>query len=308
MRCWASSPGPNRSDSVRMNATPRYTYTSSVKSDISDEWINTYLLRPLAGLLVRLLYRTPVTPNQVTLAAIAAGLLAAFLYAIGSPALTAAAGLCITLKDILDSADGQLARAKELYSRAGRFLDSIGDFAVNLLVFAAIASTHYRTHAGPLAFLLAAGGFLGISLRVSYHVFYQTSYLHLQKAYLTNRTTEELRDEDRHADATTRRLQVVFGILYGWQDTLMVWLDGWSRCWREENKSWDRQWYGDTMALRLSGTLGLGTELFLLMLCSVTDSLQLYFWLNICMMNAVWGASIAYRRYLLFPRLQRERG
>ena len=300
-------PDRTRSDKAKMKATPRYIYTSSVKSDISDEWINTYLLRPLAGLLVRLLYHTPVTPNLVTLAAIAAGLLAASLYAMGSPALTAAAGLCITLKDLLDSADGQLARAKQLYSRAGRFLDSIGDFVVNLLVFAAIASTLYRTHAEPLAFLLAAGGFLGISLRVSYHVFYQTSYLHLQKAYLTNRTTEEMRDEDLHADATTRRLQAVFGVLYGWQDSLMVRLDGWSRCRRERNESWDRQWYGDTTAIRLSGILGLGTELFLLTLCSVTDSLRVYFWLNICMMNFLWGANIAYRRYLLFPRLQHER-
>jgi phosphatidylglycerophosphate synthase len=31
------------------------------------------------------------------------------------------AGLCMTLKDLLDSADGQLARAKQMYSRFGRF-------------------------------------------------------------------------------------------------------------------------------------------------------------------------------------------
>ncbi|HEX9006282.1 MAG TPA: hypothetical protein VF889_03230 [Bacteroidota bacterium] len=103
-----------------MTGTPGYSYSSSVKSDISDELINTLLLRPLAGFLVRALYPTPVTPNEVTVAAIVAGLCSAGLYAVGGALATAAAGLVLTLKDILDSADGQLARAKALYSRRGR--------------------------------------------------------------------------------------------------------------------------------------------------------------------------------------------
>ena len=126
-----------------------YSYKESLKSDASDELINTYILRPVAGLLVRALYRTRVTPNQVTLAATASGLAAAALYWQGTPLLTALAGICLTGKDLLDSADGQLARAKGLFSRAGRFLDSIGDFAVNLAVFPAIAVAMVRRRRSP---------------------------------------------------------------------------------------------------------------------------------------------------------------
>ena len=57
-----------------------YSYRNSIKSDKSDELINTYALRPIAGLIVWLLFDTPVTPNQVTLASIISGLAAALFY------------------------------------------------------------------------------------------------------------------------------------------------------------------------------------------------------------------------------------
>ncbi|MGB2960570.1 MAG: CDP-alcohol phosphatidyltransferase family protein, partial [Bacteroidota bacterium] len=94
-----------------------YAYRTSLKSSASDELINTYLLRPAAGVLVRLLYGTRVTPNQLTIGSIAAGLVAALLYAQASAQTTIVAGLLVTVKDILDGADGQLARSRQQYSR-----------------------------------------------------------------------------------------------------------------------------------------------------------------------------------------------
>ncbi|HTO95137.1 MAG TPA: CDP-alcohol phosphatidyltransferase family protein [Bacteroidota bacterium] len=280
-----------------------YSYTSSVKSDASDELINTYVLRPAAGLLVRTLYRTPVTPNQVTLAATAAGLAAAGLYLQGTPGLTLAAGLCITLKDILDSADGQLARAKGMFSRAGRFLDSIGDFAVNLAVFAAIAAAMLAQGAGIEAPLLCLCAFLGISLRVSYHVYYQTSFLHLRSAYAGNRTSEELTEEDRGEDRKTAALHRTFLLLYGWQDRLVARIDAFAAGGAPPDAALSVRWYGDVTGVRLSGFLGLGTELFLLTACSVAGALKLYLVLNIGGMNLYWACCVAYRRRVLRPKL-----
>jgi len=280
-----------------------YSYSRSVKSDASDELINTYLLRPAAGLLVRVLYRTPVTPNQVTLAATAAGLAAAVLYLQGTPRLTIAAGLCITLKDLLDSADGQLARAKGMFSRAGRFLDSIGDFAVNAAVFAAIAGAMVMRGAGPEAPLLCLLAFLGISLRVSYHVFYQASFLHLRSAYAGNRTSEEMRDEDRDEDPRTAALHRAFLRLYGWQDRLVARIDAFSAGTSALTPAQATQWYGDVTGVRLSGFLGLGTELFLLTACSVARALDAYLLINIAGMNLFWGCCVVYRRAVLRRRL-----
>jgi phosphatidylglycerophosphate synthase len=281
-----------------------YRYRASLKSDLSDELINTWLLRPVAGLFVRAMYHTPVTPNEVTIASTIVGIVAACFYFRGTAGAILAAGLLITLKDILDSADGQLARAKEMYSRRGRFLDSIGDFIVDAAVFGAIGAMLVRTTGNAGSLVLAFLGFLGISLRVSCHVFYQASFLHLERTYANNRITEEVRPEDLNEDRLTLALQRTFQFLYGWQDRLMLRIDAWSRTGISLTPVTAPVWHGDRIALRLSGFLGFGTELFILMLCSVAGRLEFYLWVNCCIMNAVWLACMCYRRWILSPRIR----
>jgi hypothetical protein len=283
--------------------TQNYSYSSSVKSRVSDELVNTYFIRPIAGLLVRTLYRTPLTPTHLTLASTLAGVLAARLYLDGVALHTVLAGLCITLKDILDSADGQLARAKHLTSRGGRFLDSIGDFVVNLLVFPAIAVSLFESTHAPLTLVLGGLGFIGTTLRVSYHVFYQASYLHLQDAYPLNRITEDIREEDRLEGMMTLRLQQVFQFLYGWQDRMMVRLDTWCRNGVTLNGESSALWYADQRGLRLSGLIGLGTELFVLTLFSIMNMLEWYLLFNVVVMNGIGIVSILYRKLILAQRL-----
>lgn len=280
-----------------------YRYHSSIKSSVSDELINTLLLRPLAGIIVRILYNTPVTPNQITLSSIIFGLTAALLYAFGACGTIALGGLFITLKDILDSADGQLARAKGLYSRAGRFLDSIGDFFVNAAVFSAIGFFLLKETGNGVFALLAFLGFVGITLRVSYHVFYQVSFLQLDGMYGKNRIVEDIMDEDRRGDPLALQLQRIFLFLYGWQDRLMMKLDSWSRG-GENGEEFQRRWHSDAIGLRISGFIGMGTELFLLMICSLFEQLELYLWLNLTVMNGVILTSIIYRRLLLRKRIR----
>ncbi len=287
-----------------------FEYARSVKSDFSDELINSYFLRPIAGVLVRVFYPTPITPNQLTVAAILVGACAALFYSIGEYRTTIIAGVLITLKDLLDSADGQLARAKNLFSRRGRFIDSIGDFVVDLLVFSAITLSLYRVEPASHIIFLGLAGVIGITLRVSYHVFYHVSYLHLEDQYQTNRLIEEIREEDRHGDPVALRLQQIFLFIYSWQDKLMYRLDEWSKSARghspyEQHQFFERLWYSDRVGLRLSGLLGLGTELALLTLCSLLNELSLYLWLNLLLMNGIWLVSILYRKLHLAPSLLR---
>jgi hypothetical protein len=297
-----------------------YSYRKSLKSDIADELINTYLLRPIAGLIVWALYNTPVTANQMTIASIIAGLVAAFFYLKGTSEAFIVAGLLITLKDLLDSADGQLARAKQQYSRVGRFLDSIGDFVVDAAVFSAIGWTLYQSGGNWWMLLLAFLGLVGISLRVSYHVFYQVNFLHLQKQFANNRISEEIREEDLKKGGFELVLQRIFQCIYGWQDRLIERVDQWS-CGgslrrTHENEPRDpsegssrelcqrcQEWYSDIVSLRISGLLGFGTEFFLLMLCSVLNRLELYLYLNIFLMNGILILCLLYRRFVLLRDL-----
>lgn len=287
---------------------PRYQYTQSLKSDFSDELINTHILRPTAGLFVRILYPTRVTPNQVTIAAIVVGAFAALFYAIGDSLSTFLAGILVTIKDLLDSADGQLARAKDLYSRRGRFIDSIGDFVVDVLIFGAITLALSRSEFSLQTIILGVAGLLGITLRVSYHVFYHVSYLHVENLYQINRLMEDIREEDLRSDPAALRLQRIFLLIYAWQDRLMCRIDAWSRSPFKHlaaptQQERDRLWYSDRIGLRLSGFLGFGTELALVTVCSLLNKLELYLWLNLSLMNIIWILTVLYRRLILAPTL-----
>jgi CDP-alcohol phosphatidyltransferase len=285
-----------------------YSYKNSVKSGISDEPVNVYLQRPLAGIVTHAVYFTPITPNQLTIIATLFGIAGGIF--LGAPGrYFAPAALCFYLKDIFDSADGQLARAKQLYSRRGRFLDSIGDYIVDFFLFSGIFVFLLRSGMElPLAFLISLAGFLGINLRVSYHVFYQTSYLHREKQYEANRITEELREEDYHEDAVTIRLQRIFYLLYGWQDRFMNRLDSWCLGDLEKrNESVVAGWYQDTAGLRLGGFLGFGTEFVLLTVCLLLNSIQLYLFFSIIILNCVWMSAILYRKNFLAEKISAEK-
>jgi phosphatidylglycerophosphate synthase len=293
---------------MKKEERPEYQYSRSLKSDYSDELINTYILRPIAGVIVKILYPTPVTPNQVTVVAIIIGICASYFYWIGKSYATFLAGVLVTVKDLLDSADGQLARAKSLFSRRGRYLDSIGDFIVDLLIFTAITISLYRVSGSVSTVIFGLLAFLGITLRVSYHVFYHVSYLHAHDQYQTNRLIEEVRDEDRRGDLVALRLQQVFVLIYSWQDRMMMRIDEWSKSGRKRPDGTKRQefnqlWYSDQAGLRISGFLGLGTELAILTVCSLLDNLTLYLWINIFIMNGLWLAAVLYRRSILAPAL-----
>ncbi|TAK58513.1 MAG: CDP-alcohol phosphatidyltransferase family protein [Bacteroidetes bacterium] len=279
--------------------SPLVFFKQSLKSDsfYADEIINIYVLRPIAAMLVWLLYPTRVTPNHVTIAAIAVGFIAAGIYTLHTETAIAFAGILVILKDIIDDADGQLARAKQLYSRRGRFLDSIGDFLVNIALFSAITYVVYRLNTNAVTILFGILSFIGITLRVSYHVFYQVSFLHLEERYKLNRIAEEITEEDRQGDPVALRLQQIFILIYGWQDRLMYRIDEWCRK-KRSDKEFLEAWYSNKIALRFSGLLGFGTELTLLMVCSLYNQLDGYFLLNVFLMNGIWAINIVYRKYL----------
>ena len=279
---------------------PIMFFKQSLKSDAyyADEIINIYLLRPIAALFVWLLYPTRITPNQITIGAIIVGTASAIAYSTGSSEGIIIGGILILLKDILDDADGQLARVKEMYSRRGRFLDTIGDVLVNLFVFGAITIILYNQNSSVIIVLLGILSFLGITLRVSYHVFYQVSYLHLEDRYKMNRLTEEITEDDLKGDRIALKLQQIFNLIYGWQDRLMLSIDRWCRR-GAVNDTNTGKWYGDRFGLRLSGLIGFGTEYMVLAICSWADSLYFYLYINVFVMNGILFISILYRRFWL---------
>jgi CDP-L-myo-inositol myo-inositolphosphotransferase len=109
-----------------------------------------YLIRPPASLIAKAVFKTEITPNQLTGTSLIVALLAALAYSGGRPVFFALGGGLTLVSTIFDAADGMLARAKNMTSRYGAyldlFLDRIADFVV--MMGATIGYFRYsRSHA-----------------------------------------------------------------------------------------------------------------------------------------------------------------
>ena len=91
--------------------------------------------RPIAKIIANSLKNTTITPIHDTIGFVISGLIAIFciLYH-----YYWAAAFFLVLKSILDAADGELARIKNQPSYTGRYLDSVSDIILNLLIMVAI--------------------------------------------------------------------------------------------------------------------------------------------------------------------------
>lgn len=132
------------------------------KSIDQDGLIAYYTQRPIARLFTRLLIDTPVTPNQVTLAAMACGLGAAVLAGIGEHAAVAVAGFLYWFGAVVDCVDGDLARLRVKGSKMGEWLDTLADDVSTFALVAGIGIGLARTgHADAWAHAGIAAAVIG---------------------------------------------------------------------------------------------------------------------------------------------------
>ncbi|NLE85564.1 MAG: CDP-alcohol phosphatidyltransferase family protein [Myxococcales bacterium] len=90
-------------------------------------WLNRYLSLPLSRLLVR----TPLTPNQVSVGILAIGLCGAYLASRGDYASMAWGAFLFQMQSVLDGCDGEMSRITHRGSLTGEWLDTVGDDLTN---------------------------------------------------------------------------------------------------------------------------------------------------------------------------------
>jgi phosphatidylglycerophosphate synthase len=99
-----------------------------------------FVARPPAAVVVYFLAKTRVTPNQVTfLSALVAAGAGAMLVLLPGHAWLVAATLVFELSFVLDCADGQLARLRQIASPLGHLLDFLMDELKAMLIFGCVA-------------------------------------------------------------------------------------------------------------------------------------------------------------------------
>ena len=137
--------------------------TQSLKEGLVSRYLNRRLSRPLAALLAR----TPLTPNHVSFVSFAIALASLWLFFTG---YNIWAGVAAQISSIVDGADGDLARIKDMASPFGGFFDAVLDRYADVAILAGLTYWSLEYEARTADSLVLALGLLAIagSLMISY--------------------------------------------------------------------------------------------------------------------------------------------
>ena len=122
-----------------------------------DSGVDRYLHRRGSRWISRLLVRTPVTPNQVSLVSLAIGLVAVWCFWRATAASALLGVLVYALACIVDHADGEIARLTFQESRLGANLDWTIDTVIHVGIVLGIGVSSGGRLMGVVGLLAAAG-------------------------------------------------------------------------------------------------------------------------------------------------------
>ncbi len=174
--------------------------------------------RPIARIIAQRLKHTAFTPVHVTIGFVLCGLMA--IVCVLQQYYWAAA-FFLVLKSILDAADGELARIKQTPSYTGRYLDSVSDILLNLMI---LITVWYVTDASLMYTLFA---FFGIQLQGTLYNYY---YVILRNKHDGDKTSRVFENSTPTAmkgekQRTVNILFMAYTLLYGVFDRVIYHLD-----------------------------------------------------------------------------------
>jgi len=195
----------------------RQEYLGGLKSIAVEEVFDLIFYRPLAFLLVKGIYGTSITPNQLTLISMLLGFVGGILYFVGTPESFVAAGIFCILYNVLDCSDGQLARMKHSGTPIGRILDGFADYAVSTAVYVGILIGYAipaPESAGLIVLTVAAAA--GNTVTATFLDFYRNRYLDIT----LSRTSVLTKGQDEFA-SIYESLRSQQG---HWLEKVLIWL------------------------------------------------------------------------------------
>lgn len=153
-------------------------FSTLLKSRDVEDPVNLWVHRPLAYLFVWLVYRTSITPNQITYLATLVGIIAGGCWFLGTAPMMILGGVLLWSSAILDGADGILARAKNIQSDTGRAIDGAMDGVVAVITVGAGFYHVLKTNPHSYYPVLMAFAFVTAVVQVYLYDYYREAYLH----------------------------------------------------------------------------------------------------------------------------------
>lgn len=135
-------------------------YKASLKLIEVEELLDLLFYRPLAFLFVKLIYKSNITPNQITTIALIIGMIGGVFYFFNTHVAISIGAVLLIVYDVLDCSDGMVARLKKNGTFFGRILDGLADYFVTVTVYLGIGFGFANNSDNPLLYwvLLSLAG------------------------------------------------------------------------------------------------------------------------------------------------------
>lgn len=152
-------------------------YKASLKGIDAEEILDLVIYRPISFQFVKLIYNTNITPNQISTIALIFGVLAGVFYAFGTKIFFILAAVSFFICNVLDCADGQLARLKKNGTRIGRVVDGLIDYITAISTFVGIAIGYSLSESPVFAWSITIFAAFSRALQNMYFDNYRNLYL-----------------------------------------------------------------------------------------------------------------------------------
>lgn len=143
--------------------------------------VDLYFYRKIAFRLAQLFAKLKMTPTMVTLLGGVVGITAGHLYFYRDLRLNVAGMILHICANLLDNADGQLARLLDQKNRRGRIIDSLVDHVIFLNIYVHLALRCLAEGASPVVVLLAIAAGVSHALQGAAADYYRNAYLYFVK-------------------------------------------------------------------------------------------------------------------------------
>ena len=148
------------------------------KGPVVEEWADRRFFRPVGWWLAKTLAPTGISADDVTLASLVLGVAAGHFFFYSRPWLNAIGVALFVISDVLDSADGQLARLRGTSTRMGRILDGLADTGRFVSLYAHLGARLYVAGWGWSGPLLALAAILSHSYQAAAADYIRQAYLY----------------------------------------------------------------------------------------------------------------------------------
>jgi phosphatidylglycerophosphate synthase len=289
-----------------------------LKSNDVEDPVNRWVHRTLAYLFVRSVFRTPITPNMITFSTIVLGFIAGCAMIWGTPTAMIVGGVLLWSAAILDGADGILARAKNLHSEFGRALDGAADSLVAVFTVFPAFYHIWVTYHNPYHLVLMAPALLLTVTHLAVYDFYKESYLRA-----TRRGEGSEGNDADHIAQTIEAAQEkgpIIRLAMRWilvphlqrQKAVISWLnpDAWQLSQKLQSDERTSEIYRqeNLWPMRLWAVISLAPHSYLMAICAMMDRLDVYLYLRVFGMNAVFLVAALWQRYATQRTIERLAG